>query len=103
MRLGQRGHIQEAQSLFESAVAGRPRYLEAWLNLAVCYDSTGRPNDAEAAIRRALSLDLDGTAALLGPFLDEGKPEVAARLREHLHSIGASNRRSVLAPANGEP
>ena len=88
MRLGQRGHIQEAQSLFESAVAGRPRYLEAWLNLAVCYDSTGRPNDAEAAIRRALSLDLDGTASWMLTRTDRVSPGRTGRTQRNSSTPG---------------
>ncbi len=88
LRLGERGRMREAQALFESAVASRPEYLEAWLNLSVCYDAAGRPGDARAALARAYALDRDAVSSLLRRFLVEGKPDVARRLVEHLRGLG---------------
>ncbi len=92
-RLGERRHMKEAQALFESVVAARPSYVEAWLNLAVCYDHAGRANDAEAAVRRALSLDKDA-ATILRRFMGQGKPEVAQKLLEHVRAIVAGQGQS---------
>jgi len=84
---GQKGRMREAQELFESAVASRPDYLEAWLNLSVCYDAAGRPEDARAAIARALSLDRDAVLFMVRRFLDQGNPEAASRLVAHLRAL----------------
>jgi len=92
MRMGERGQMKEAQALFESVVAARPRYVEAWLNLAVCYDHAGLASDAEAALRRALLLDKDA-ATLLLRFMREGKPEVAEKLLDHMRAIVAEQRK----------
>ena len=91
VRLGERGHMKEAQALFESVVAAHPGYAEAWLNLAVCYDEAGRPSDAEAALRRALHLDRDAVK-LLQSFMRQGKPEVVRKLLEHVRAITAGQR-----------
>ena len=84
---GQKGRMREAQELFESAVASRPDYLEAWLNLSVCYDAAGRPADARAAFARAFSLDHDAVLFMVRRFLDAGKPEAASRLVAHLRAL----------------
>lgn len=91
VRLGERGHMKEAQALFESVVAARPSYVEAWLNLAVCYDQAGRANDAEAAVRRALLLDKEAVR-ILQRFMGQGKPEAAQKLLEHVRAVVAGQQ-----------
>ena len=87
IQLGQEGHMQKAQALFESAVAHRPNYAEAWLNLSVCYDSEGHGPEAKAAFARAFQLDREATVNLLRRFTTEGKPDVAEHLLAHLREL----------------
>jgi hypothetical protein len=98
IRLGQRGYIKQARGLFESVVSHRPDYVEAWLNLSVCYDEEGRALDAKAALARAFQLDRDETLRLIRRFTKDGKPEAAERLLSHLREL-ASTSPAVRTPA----
>jgi Tfp pilus assembly protein PilF len=44
----------EAVALFERAVASRPDFFEAWLNLGIANQEAGRPDAAREAYRRVL-------------------------------------------------
>jgi 4-amino-4-deoxy-L-arabinose transferase-like glycosyltransferase len=91
MRLGERGNMQQAMALFESAVASRPDYAEAWLNLSACYESFGKATDARAAVAKAYRLDAPFTVAALRDFSRTGKPELAQRLARYLReAVGGS-------------
>ena len=98
LQMGARGHMRQARTLFESVVAHRPDYVEAWLNLSVCYDEEGRTLDAKAALARAFLLDRDATVDLLRRFTKGGKPEVMERLFSHLREM-ASPPTAISAPA----
>lgn len=90
MRLGEQGRMDEARALFESAVAARPTYAEAWLNLSVCYDAAGRVQDARAAFARAFTLDRSATLRMLRQFAKDGNQEISRRLLDHLREhVGA--------------
>jgi len=86
---GQSGKMREAQALFESVVARDAQYVEAWLNLSVCYDAAGRAQDASVAFARAFSLDRGAVLTMIGRFLTDGKPDVAHRLLGHLSEMSA--------------
>jgi Flp pilus assembly protein TadD len=53
----QRGLWNEATFRFERAIALDPEYAEAFNDLAVAYEQTGRFDDAERMYQRALALD----------------------------------------------
>jgi Flp pilus assembly protein TadD len=86
VRLGERGETVAAQALFESAVARQPAYVEAWLNLSVCYDAAGRSADARRAFGQAFALDRDGVLTLIRRFMLGGRPERTQALLEHLRA-----------------
>ena len=52
---------KEATYRWEKATQIDPTYAEAWNNLAIGYEYTGRFEQAEAAYQRALKLDPDNT------------------------------------------
>jgi Flp pilus assembly protein TadD len=86
--------------LFESVVAHRPDYVEAWLNLGVCYDNEGRTREAKYAMARAFQVDRDAATSMLHRFTIEGRPEVAARLLSLLREMTgtASDTTAPVAP-----
>ena len=86
-RLGTRGRVQEARALFESVVAHRPDYVEAWLNLSVCYDKEGLTREATYALARAFQADRVAAMSMIRRFTQEGRPEVAERLLAHLREM----------------
>lgn len=89
--LGEEGRMAEAMALFESTVASRPSYGEAWMNLSVCYEHFGRAEEARAAMKRAYDLDPAFTVEAIHRFKREGKAETAARLECYLReAAGAS-------------
>jgi 4-amino-4-deoxy-L-arabinose transferase-like glycosyltransferase len=92
IRMGERGHLRAATALFESAVARRPQYAEAWLNLATCYDELGRPDDAQRAMNMAFAADPAGTLRNIQSYLRAGRPELAERLAAYLHRAAARPR-----------
>jgi len=90
VRLGEKGQLKQAAALFESALASKPDYAEAWLNLSVCYDAFARHDEARQAFARAFTFDRETTLRLLRDFLSNGKPEVAQDLLGHLHAVRAT-------------
>jgi hypothetical protein len=86
-QLGARGHMQQARDLFESVVSRRPDYVEAWLNLGVCYDHEGRAREAKYALARAFQVDRNAAASMLHRFTTEGRPEVAERILSLLREM----------------
>ncbi len=98
VRLGQQGHMERARELFESVVAHRSDYVEAWLNLSVCYDAEGRADAAKVALAHAFDQDREATLALLRRFAQEGKPDVARRLLSHLRELAGASP-AAKAPA----
>ncbi|HJX64716.1 MAG TPA: tetratricopeptide repeat protein [Polyangia bacterium] len=90
VRLGEKGQFKQAAALFESALASKPDYAEAWLNLSVCYDILGRHEDARQAFARAFALDREATLRLLRDFLSEGKRDAAQALLGHLAAVRAT-------------
>lgn len=65
----QAGLMQKARQRFERALEINPRYTEAALNLAVCYNELGRYEDARAVYERAAG----------SPAATESTPRPAAR------------------------
>jgi tetratricopeptide (TPR) repeat protein len=90
VRLGEKGQLKQAAALFESALASKPDYAEAWLNLSVCYDIFGRHEDARQAFARAYALDREATLRSLRDFLSEGKRDTAQALLGHLAAVRAT-------------
>ena len=86
-QLGTSGHMLQARALFESVVAHRPDYVEAWLNLGVCYDQEGRAREAKYALARAFQVDRDAATSMLRRFTTEGRPEVAERILSLLREM----------------
>jgi hypothetical protein len=86
-QLGARGQVQKATTLFESVVAHRPDYVEAWLNLGVCYDKEGRTREAKYALARAFQVDRDAAMSMLRRFTQEGRTDVAERLLSLLRAM----------------
>jgi hypothetical protein len=97
-QLGARGHVQEATTLFESVVAHRPDYVEAWLNLGVCYDKEGRTREAKYALARAFQVDRDAAMGMLRRFTQEGRTDVAERLLSLLRAMTGTAAEGI-APA----
>lgn len=60
----QRGQVEVARPSFERALEINPRYTDASLNLAVCYNELGRYDDAKAVYSRAAGEDDKDPAAL---------------------------------------
>ncbi len=79
--------MQQARILFESVVAHRPDYVEAWLNLGVCYDNEGRIREAKYALARALQVDREAATLMLRRFTTEGRPEAAERMLSLLREM----------------
>src|SRR3569832_2716398 len=52
----QQGRMQEAQEMFERALAINPNYTEAALNLAVTYNDVGKYKEANALSARIIEL-----------------------------------------------
>jgi hypothetical protein len=90
VRLGDKGQLRRAAALFESALASKPDYTEAWLNLSVCYDVFGRHEDARQAFARAFALDREATIRMVRDFLSEGKRDAAQALLGHLAAVRAT-------------
>jgi hypothetical protein len=90
VKLGEKGQLKQAATLFESAVASKPDYAEAWLNLSVCYDAFGRHEDARQAFARAFALDREATILGVRDFLSNGKQEAAQDLLGHLAAMRAT-------------
>ena len=90
VRLGEKGQIKRAAALFESALASKPDYTEAWLNLSVCYDVFGRHEDARRAFARAFALDREATIGMVRNFLSVGKRDAAQALLGHLAAVRAT-------------
>ncbi len=59
IRAAQNELWKEATYRWEKATQIDPTYAEAWNNLAIGYEYTGRFKEAEAAYQRALKLDPD--------------------------------------------
>lgn len=57
IKVAQNGLWKEATYRWEKATQLDPDYAEAWNNLAVGYEYSGRFDDADAAYQRALKLD----------------------------------------------
>ena len=91
VHLGEEGHMREAMALFESALASRPNYSEAWMNLSVCYESFGRTAAAKAAMKKAYELDPAATAQAIQRFKRIGRAEMAERLESHLRDAAGTN------------
>ncbi|MGB8294135.1 MAG: tetratricopeptide repeat protein [Polyangia bacterium] len=90
VRLGEKGQIKRAAALFESALASKPDYTEAWLNLSVCYDVFGRHEDARQAFARAFALDREATIGMVRDFLSAGKRDAAQALLGHMAAVRAT-------------
>ena len=90
VRLGDKGQLKRAAALFESALASKPDYTEAWLNLSVCYDVFGRHEDARRALARAFALDREATIRMVRDFLSGGKRDAAQALLGHLAALRAT-------------
>lgn len=60
----QRGQVEVARPSFERALELNPRYTDAALNLAVCYNELGRYDDAKAVYAKAAG-EGDGDQAAL--------------------------------------
>lgn len=95
VRCGETGRMSDAQALFESAVVSQPGYVEAWLNLSVCYDAAGRAQDARAAFARAFFLDRDAVLTMVGRFMRDGKADAATRLVGHLRDLAAASPATI--------
>jgi tetratricopeptide (TPR) repeat protein len=89
VRLGEKGQLKQAAALFESALASKPDYAEAWLNLSVCYDALARHQDARQAFARAFALDRKATIRSVRDFLSDGRQEATQHLLGHLHAMRA--------------
>ena len=89
VKLGEKGQLQQAAALFESALASKPDYAEAWLNLSVCYDALARHQDARQAFARAFALDRKATIRSVRDFLSDGRQEATQHLLGHLHAMRA--------------
>jgi len=48
---------QMAYQLFKKAIKKDPRYMPSYVEFAFLYESDGKPNDAEAILRKALSIE----------------------------------------------
>jgi Flp pilus assembly protein TadD len=57
IKVAQSGLWREAQYRWERAVQLDPTYAEAWNNLAIAYEHTGRFDDARKAYETAIKLD----------------------------------------------
>ena len=57
IKVAQNGLWREAQYRWERAVKLDPTYPEAWNNLAVAYEHSGRFDDARKAYETAIKLD----------------------------------------------
>lgn len=53
--------LAHAQSHLEAALKADPLRAEAWVNLGLCHERAGRPQDAEAAMAKAVAV-ANGTA-----------------------------------------
>ncbi len=60
----QRGQVEVARPSFERALELNPRYTDAALNLAVCYNELGRYDDAKAVYAKAAGEDEKDPAAV---------------------------------------
>jgi tetratricopeptide (TPR) repeat protein len=60
----QRGQVEVARASFERALALNPRYTDAALNLAVCYNELGRYDDAKAIYAQAAAGDAGDPRAI---------------------------------------
>jgi tetratricopeptide (TPR) repeat protein len=103
MRVGNRGRLQQAAVLFESAVASRPDYAEAWLNLCASYHRLGRPQDAQTAMDRALTADLPGTLEAMRAFADSGDPTLVGPLGAYLRESAARRLRNAAQAPQATP
>jgi len=63
----QQGRIQEAQQMFERALAINPHYTEAALNLAVTYNDVGKYKEANALYARIMEASRNAPGQL-DPF-----------------------------------
>ena len=61
IKVAQNGLWKEATYRWERATELDPTYAEAWNNLAIGYEYSGRFDDAEAAYQRAMKLDPKNT------------------------------------------
>jgi tetratricopeptide (TPR) repeat protein len=53
----QRQQVTEAVDVLEEATRANPDHVQAWEDLALLYEATGRPDDALANYRRSLRID----------------------------------------------
>jgi Tfp pilus assembly protein PilF len=58
-------HSGPAYAWFKAAILAEPRYPASYANLALLYQRTGLPADAEILLRQAVSLNEEDTVALL--------------------------------------
>ena len=61
IKVAQTGLWREAQYRWERAVELDPTYAEAWNNLAIAYEHTGKFDDARKAYETAIKLDPKNT------------------------------------------
>ena len=61
IRVAQNGLWREAQYRWERAVELDPTYAEAWNNLAIAYEHSGKFDDARKAYETAIKLDPKNT------------------------------------------
>jgi Flp pilus assembly protein TadD len=64
LRLIGESRFKDAAELLEPVVRGAPKYFQAWYNLGVCYQRTGRLAEAETAFQRAVEIDGNAWAQL---------------------------------------
>jgi len=63
------GHFEEAVSLAEQIVAGRPTFMPGWRALAVCRALAGDVASASIATKKALELDPSLTVSAMVPLI----------------------------------
>ncbi len=80
--LASTGKLEEARTLLRSLVAKNPVYAEAWIDLGIMAERSGRPDEAVDAYKKAANLAPDNTELWFRAVslqLDQGKPEDAMR------------------------
>lgn len=90
------GRLSAAIEEFCSAVYAAPNYLEAWINLALAYQQDREFTAAEAAFRRALSIEGRNVTACCGLGI------VLCELGDALQGLEYLERAVRLAPHDGQ-
>ena len=82
------GRFAEAAPQYEALIKKLPTFYEAYFDLGMCYSQTGRPEEAEAALRKYLAfqpVSADGHAALGVLLLQQGRgPDAVPELQQAL-------------------